>query len=264
MVFNLSATATGPAQRPITPVSERNSDPETVLRNFGDAISARIRNAIPCSVVSWDSTKQTIVAQPLIREQVLINGVKQFIDLPQLLDVPVVFPQAGPLCLTFPITPGDEVLVIFADYCIDSWWALGGNQNWNDRRRHDLSDGIAIPGLNSVPNVIPTISSTAAELRTKDGVNKVSVDAPSNTITLSSTNLALTTSANMAVNIGGASTINLVGNAILNLTNNMTINIPTGKTLTINGDLVINGFHFNTHEHGGVTPGSGLTAGVVA
>lgn len=177
--------------KPLTNISERSGDYDELMRRNNDKLSRDIRVAMPAKIVSFDSTKQTIVAQPLIREKIINRqtGEVKFMDLPQLLDVPVHFPQGGNFVLTFPMVVGDEVLIIFNDMCIDSWWESGGVQNWNDRRRHDLSDAMAIPGINSVPRVIGNISTTATELRSKDNSTKISV--ASNTVTITATTINL-------------------------------------------------------------------------
>ncbi|MFW8450019.1 Gp138 family membrane-puncturing spike protein, partial [Klebsiella pneumoniae] len=68
------------------------------------------------------------------------SGAQVSVNLPLLVDVPVVFPRGGGCTLTFPVKPGDECLVIFADRCIDFWWQSGGIQEPVDERMHDLSD----------------------------------------------------------------------------------------------------------------------------
>lgn len=177
--------------RPLLNIPQRLPDEVEIVRRNQDNLSREVRVAIPCQVVSFDATKQTIVAQPLVREKIIdrATGSIDWMTLPQLVDVPVMFPQAGNMVLTMPVTPGDEVTVLFADTCIDAWWFSGGIQNWMDRRRHDLSDGIAILGINSVPNVIQNIATDATELRTKDGAVKVSVkqdNIGTNSLTLTS------------------------------------------------------------------------------
>jgi hypothetical protein len=173
--FSLSARVAKVFQGLRRTLTERAPSQDEMMRRFADNLMRQMRVALPARVVSFDASKQTIVAKPLIREKIIDRrtGKIQWLEIPNLLDVPVQFPQAGNFVLTMPIKAGDEVLVVFNDMCIDSWWASGGVQNWNDRRRHDLSDAIAIPGINSVPNVIPGISGNAAELRTKDGQSKV-------------------------------------------------------------------------------------------
>lgn len=215
-------------------LAERTGSDDEMMRRFADKISSEISVCLPASVVSFNAEKQTIVAQPLIREKINIGGNVQFINRPQLVDIPVVFPQAGNFVLTMPIQPGDEVLLVFADTCIDAWLNSGGIQNWNDRRRHDLSDAIAIPGLNSIPNVIPNISTSAAELRTKDGSTKITVD--DGTITLTGATVAI----------------------------NATTATISASEINLNGVIKNNGNAYLSHRHSGVQAGGSNTGGVVS
>jgi hypothetical protein len=89
-----------------------------------------------------------------------------------------------------PIVKGDECLVVFGDMCIDAWWSLGGVQNQLERRRHDLSDGFAILGTFSQPNVITDYSTTSAQLRSLDG--KTVIDVKDNAITMTSPSITIT------------------------------------------------------------------------
>lgn len=61
------------------------------------------------------------------------------------MNVPVVFPSNSEYAVTFPLEKGDECLVLFSDLSIDNFWQKGNVQNPIEDRRHDLSDGIAIP-----------------------------------------------------------------------------------------------------------------------
>lgn len=110
-------------------------------------ISSNLRVAIPGIIKAFDVATQTVKVQPAIRE-IIYDGVgtPNHIDLPELLDVPIIMPHAGDYAITLPIQAGDECLVIFADMCIDGWWQSGGVQNQVELRRHDLSDGFAILG----------------------------------------------------------------------------------------------------------------------
>ena len=68
-------------------------------------------------------------------------------EYPLLVNVPVAFPQAGAYSITFPVSKGDECIVLFSDLSIDNWWKYGNVQNPVEQRRHDLSDGMAIMGV---------------------------------------------------------------------------------------------------------------------
>lgn len=122
-----------------------NSQSQIDQNNAAD-IMFRIRCAIPAIIQSYDPGTNTVEAQPAIRERlVLEDGSIQYLNLPLLINVPVVFPSSGSAFITFPIGKGDECLIIFSDLAIDNFWTSGSVQNPIEVRRHDLSDGIAIP-----------------------------------------------------------------------------------------------------------------------
>lgn len=152
------------------PLSERNPSSANRAENAARRREIGLRVAMPGIIQSFDPAEQTVTVQLAIREQrVDADGNKTWLDIPQLVDVPVVFPRAGGYVLTMPIASGDECLVIFGDACIDAWWQSGGVQNQIDCRRHDLSDGFAIPGPWSQPQGIPNYSTSTAQFRTVDG-----------------------------------------------------------------------------------------------
>ncbi|GAB7197671.1 hypothetical protein OS31_40010 [Dickeya oryzae] len=110
-------------------------------------IASAIRVSLPGIVQSFDPDSVTCVIQPAIRGYETDTGGNQIsVPLPLLVDVPVIFPRGGGCTLTFPIQPGDECLIVFADRCIDFWWQSGGMQEPVDGRMHDLSDAFCIPG----------------------------------------------------------------------------------------------------------------------
>lgn len=151
-------------------IAQRTNNPEELYRILADKIKFEIRVAVPGIVQSFDPDEQIVTVQPAIRERVRDqNGVMQYVTLPLLMDVPVVFPRAGGYVLTMPISPGDECLIIFGDSCMDAWWSNGEIQNPIEKRRHDLSDGYAVMGVWSQPRRLSNYSTEAAELRTEDG-----------------------------------------------------------------------------------------------
>ena len=157
-----------------SPSTRVNSDNELRQREIN------LRVAAPGIIQSFNSAEQTVTVQLSIREKRNNDGVETWEDLPQLVDVPVVFPRAGGYVLTMPIKPGDECLVIFGDNCMDAWWQSGGVQNQIDCRRHDLSDGYCIPGPWSQPRTIPNYSTSSAQLRTESGSSYINIVAAGN------------------------------------------------------------------------------------
>ncbi|MDU5080224.1 Gp138 family membrane-puncturing spike protein [uncultured Tissierella sp.] len=141
---------------------------EQQLRSQESAAS-KLRVAIPGIIQEFDPITQTATVQPSIREKVVnASGEHAMMEIPMLLDVPVIFPKAGGFSITFPVAKGDECLVVFADMCIDAWWQSGGVQNQLETRRHDLSDGFAIIGVGSVPKAITNYSMDSVQLRNKE------------------------------------------------------------------------------------------------
>lgn len=142
----------------------------------------RLRVAAPGIIQSFNAKEQTVTVRLAIREKVRLDGDEKWVEIPLLLDVPIVIPRAGGYCLTLPVQPGDECLVVFGDMCIDAWWQSGGVQNQIDCRRHDLSDGFAILGCWSQPNTIPKYSTSTAQLRNNAGSAYVEISG--NTINI--------------------------------------------------------------------------------
>lgn len=137
---------------------------------------SQIWTAIPGIIQSFDPLHMTCTVQPAIQAKVFgaDNSVSD-VSLPLLVDCPVQFPAGGGCALTFPVAKYDECLVVFSSRCIDAWWQSGGIQAQAEMRMHDLSDGFVLLGFRSVPRVIPSISLTAVQLRSDDGLAYVEV-----------------------------------------------------------------------------------------
>lgn len=131
--------------------------------------------ALPGIVQSYSAAKRTVSVQPSIQAQVLSSaGVWTNTSLPVLVDCPVVFPGGGGFEFTFPITAGDEGIVIFASRCIDAWWQQGGVQPQAELRMHDLSDGMFLPGMFSQARLpIPAPSTSVPQIRNSDATVKL-------------------------------------------------------------------------------------------
>ncbi len=152
------------------PLTELMPDGRQNRENFAREREVDLRVACPGIIRSFDPTEQTVTVQPAIREKRWkADGTEEWLEIPELVDVPIVFPRAGGYVLTMPVEAGDECLVIFGDACMDAWWQSGGVQNQIDCRRHDLSDGFAIPGPWSQPRTIPGYSTNSAQLRNESG-----------------------------------------------------------------------------------------------
>jgi len=161
-------------------------DGESIFRCFGDeasrfdslssTIMKSLRVAIPAKITSINYAKSTCECQPLIRERLrMSDGKYSSVDLPLLLDVPIIFPGSSDYSITFPLSVGDEGLVIFADMCIDSWWQSGDIQDQFETRRHDLSDGFFIPAQMSQPKKYANISNSDLEIKHRSSGNGLKI-----------------------------------------------------------------------------------------
>lgn len=144
-----------------------------------DGRQSTMWTAMPAIVQSVNLTAMTCVCQIAVQGRSEDpEGTVSFHNISVIQDVPIVFPSAGGFSITFPITAGDEVLLVFASRCIDSWWQSGGYSNIPmEFRMHDLSDGFAIPGPKSQPNVIGGISATDCQIRNSAGTTFLSIGA---------------------------------------------------------------------------------------
>lgn len=164
--------------------NERYEDREQALLSALAGLQARIWTALPAIIESFDPAKMTVQAQPAIQARVRSpEGVWSWVTMPLLVDVPVIYPSGGGFTLTFPIEAGDECLVLFSSRCIDMWWQSGEVQIQAELRMHDLSDGFALVGPRSQPNILPNISLTGTQLRNDDGTTFVQVSDGSITMT---------------------------------------------------------------------------------
>jgi hypothetical protein len=192
---------------------ERVNDPQEALRIAMDGHQAQVWTALPGIIQSFNADAITCVVQPSIKAQVRSpDGSMQWTALPLLLDCPVVPMRGGGCTLTFPITQGDECLVIFASRCIDAWWSAGGVQVQSEFRMHDLSDGFVIAGPFSQATKISGWSTSAVQLRSNDGEAYLQLNPTSHEIDI-------VTPANWTATVGGSTTFNVTGNASITAEN---------------------------------------------
>ena len=133
-------------------VSGWTASENQIYENLINEAMFRTRCCIPCIIQSYNSANNTVECQPAVRERIINeDGTIQYVQLPLLINVPVVFPGSANFDIKFPLSKNDECLVFFSDLSIDNFWQKGSVQNPVEVRRHDLSDGMAIPCMMSMP-----------------------------------------------------------------------------------------------------------------
>lgn len=216
------------------------NDVEEALRTALDGRQSLIWTCLPAIVTAVDLTAMTCEAQPAIQGMVTDeDGSTHPVNLPLLVDVPVCFPSAGGFIITFPMKAGDEVLVVFSSRCIDAWWQSGGVGRPIELRMHDLSDGFAIPGPRSQPNVVSAISSTGIQIRNDAGTSYVEIAADG--------------------------TIKLVSPTSLTITGDIAVtgDLHVTGTITSDTDVIAVNIPLLTHAHNGVQNGGDVSGGPV-
>lgn len=253
-------------------VNERLDDPQVAIRTAIMGEITGLWTSLPGIIQSFNADAVTAVVQPAIQGVVTAyDGSTSGVNLPLLLDCPVVFPRGGGATLTFPVKAGDECLVVFASRCIDAWWQSGGVQLPMEMRMHDLSDGFVFVGPQSQAKKISGISTTAVQLRSDDGAAFVEVNPTSHAIKVqTSGDATVQASGNVTINASGpisltAPTISLNGSIQLNgpISQGAGGGGGTGASLigplTVTNDVTAGGKSLKTHTHGGVQTGSGNT-----
>lgn len=213
------------------------------------SLQSKIWTAIPAIIQEIDYSKFTISALPSIQGKIEDeNGEITDVDLPVLVDIPLVFPRGGKWHLTTPIQIGDEVLVLFSCRCIDAWWQNGGIQPALEKRMHDLSDAIAIPAPYSQPEAqqhTGGFSQDSIIIRDDAKENFLEFKDSGDVNFLHQANLDWDTLGNADVYIKGNCTVNIDGNAVVNVKGTLDATIDGDTTLvcksnvtsTINGTL---------------------------
>lgn len=111
-------------------------------------------------ITSVNTSNQTVSVQILHKRINESNLVKRELrDYPLLQDVPFVVLGGGNSYLSFPISVGDNCLLLFNDYEIDRWWDTGESLPANFERKHDISDAFALVGVHSIVDLIQGYSS---------------------------------------------------------------------------------------------------------
>ena len=126
-----------------------------VLSHWFEVFSDSFNSIKVGKITAVDLSKQTVDVQ-ILHKRVNENNLtrRELRDYPVLLGVPFVVLGGGVSHLTFPISVGDNCLLMFCDFEIDRWWDSGEAQPSNFERRHDISDAFAIIGVHSMVDLL--------------------------------------------------------------------------------------------------------------
>lgn len=192
---------------------------ETML-NAIESFTTNLHVAIPAKVISYNKKEGRADVQPLIKKE-LSDG--RIIPRAAIKNVPVVFPSTKNSGLFFSINTGDSVLLVFSERSLDNWKGSGGNQvTPQDRRQHDFSDAIAIPGLFSFSE------SRHNALKHKLGCSEQELVLTHNLSKNNEAQFKIKSDGTIEVNAGSKMTLvmNQDGTAALTGTKKLTVTVP--------------------------------------
>lgn len=157
------------------PIEKANQPGPITPPSLQSLFGLRIANAL--AATNCHTIGKIINFYPLTQTaDISINFIKIIINdpspnvavpYPNLVNCPVVIMSGGGGALTFPISPGDDCLVMFNDRDFDAWYQSGQITLPNSNRIHDLSDGIALVGINSLATSLTDYLANGVQLRYK-------------------------------------------------------------------------------------------------
>lgn len=206
----------------------RFADEKFQYTELFERLSLQLNTCLPGIITAFDAATQTATVQPALQMKTYIDENPGFVDLPEIINVPIIFPYStiGGFAITVPVIAGDSCLLIFAQRAIDNWWQNAGVQRTeegNAGRHHDMTDAFAILCAPPLPEVLSSYSTSAIEIRNRDATVKIKLTGT-------------------AIEFTGPVTFK----------NNVTFEGQINTSL---------GIDLTSHKHGGVTTGAG-TSGV--
>lgn len=177
----------------------------TVINEARARLMVDLRVSCPGKIVRFDSTTLLADVAPLTLDPVeQEDGSSVSMTLPVVTNVPVQFPGAGGMRITFPVQVGDPCFLLFSDRSLDAWIARGGVTDPPDQRRHHLSDAVALLGVRSTPETWKGFDPTSITIGSETGTPDFVALSTAVTTALTTLHSAIS-SAVIVPNDGGAS-----------------------------------------------------------
>lgn len=167
-----------------------------ILLNFNCHAIAKVESFNPDM-----QTVQATILYPWSKLQKQSSGAYETVwpQYPLIVDAPVIIFRGGDWALTFPISVGDECLILFNDRDMDNWFAGGQSAPVASGRLHAFTDALALIGPRSSGNVLSSYDTTRAVLangETMVGVGETLIKIANATTTLNTLLQSLITAIN--------------------------------------------------------------------
>lgn len=206
-------------------------------------------------------------------------------SLPPILNVPLQMPCTSQGGLTYPISVGDSVLLVFSSRGIDTWKRGGGGMSTpSDLRTFDAQDAIAIAGVHPFLSS-PNSGGKRSNSHSTDDVvlvHGIGTGAETEVRLLKGGGVVVNTSQNVVVNCDGAevnsesfkvNSGSFEVNAGSVSFSSGSFDVGTGSyslaagsggatssgTMNYTGSFILNGTPVESHTHGGVQSGGSNT-----
>lgn len=120
---------------------------ESAMIAFFEHQMRKVYTAIPAVIIAVRSDeKQSVDVKPLINQ--VFADLEDDTEHPIILHVPLIYPSSSTSAVTFPVHPGDTVMLVFSQVSTDVFKSGDGTiQPPSDYRRFNIRDAVAIPGL---------------------------------------------------------------------------------------------------------------------
>lgn len=149
------------------------------IENTFMTLISNLHTCLPGRIETYDFKRQKATVKPLIKKKFFGGNIS---PLPILTNVPVVFPRTKKAGITFPLSRGDGVLIVFSERSLEAWYSSGDDSEPQDSRKFDLSDAICIPGLYSFNQGNIASNNNSVEIQNKDGEIGLGQDTSKTTI----------------------------------------------------------------------------------
>lgn len=115
-------------------------------RRILDARIADVHTAMPGEVRAFDASAQTVTVQPLIQHAMRDSDGNDLIEsYPEIRGVPVLYPRAGGFAMAWPLSVGDPVLILFAEWALTLYREKGSESHPGDLQKHGFAGAMALP-----------------------------------------------------------------------------------------------------------------------
>ncbi len=111
---------------------------------------AEINVSLPCKVLSYDKSKNTVKLQPLLkrRRRKTVDGSMTATEIPSFQNVPVAFQHCNGGWMTLPLAAGDVGMCVFSQRSLSEWMGKSAGEvvDPSDETLHPFNGAWFYPG----------------------------------------------------------------------------------------------------------------------